>query len=105
MKNFKSILRHPIKGVLVVTLTLSIMVSLQNCKSHYVAQVPIETVQIRPAMPYANAVWIDKEWAWKEGRYSEVPGYYREPRLYRTHYVGQWENTPRGHRYVKGRWR
>ena len=33
--------------------------------------------------PFASGVWVGPEWAWRDGRYVEVAGYWARP--YRHH--------------------
>ena len=56
--------------------------------------------------PYADGVWVAPEWAWRGGRYVEVPGYWAHPARPRAVWVsGHWRHHPRGHRWVPGHWR
>lgn len=60
----------------------------------------------RGAVPFGGAVWIGPEWAWRGGRYVEVPGYWGRPVRPRAVWVpGYWKYKRRGYVWVPGRWR
>lgn len=54
--------------------------------------------------PYAGAIWIGPEWAWRGNHYVEVPGYWVK-RGHRHWITGHWKYTRRGYRWVPGHWR
>ncbi len=66
---------------------------------------PTAPYMVRPAPPYANAVWIDGEWAWRGGRYEYIRPHYVTPRRGRAWVPGRWTTTRKGNVWVKGRWR
>ena len=66
---------------------------------------PVAPFVVRPAAPYANAVWIDGEWRWRSGRYEYIHPHYVTPRRGRAWVPGHWTSTRRGNVWVKGRWR
>ena len=57
--------------------------------------------------PNTGAVWVEPGWAWKHGRYVEVPGYWVKTPRHGSHWVpGRWVYTNhRGYRWNNGRWR
>jgi len=73
--------------------------------SYYVTDQPVEPVYERPVRPYANAIWIDGDWAWRGGRYVYVRGYWARPRAGRAWVRGGWYHTPRGYTWHRGHWR
>jgi hypothetical protein len=97
------------KRIIVVTIIL-LGLSILKSDAQYVRVKPGFSVGISigapgPA-PYAGAIWIGPEWAWRGGRYVEVPGYWERP--HRHHYAwipGHWRYAGRGYRWVPGHWR
>lgn len=60
----------------------------------------------RGPAPFAGAVWIGPEWAWRGNRYECVPGYWAKPMHPRAVWVpGHWQRNRRGHFWVGGYWR
>ena len=56
--------------------------------------------------PFPGAIWIGPEWAWRNGRYVEVPGYWGRPRRHAHNWnQGHWVETRHGYRWESGRWR
>jgi hypothetical protein len=54
--------------------------------------------------PYRDAVWMNPEWRWRNGRYVEVQGHW----VRRSHGVwvpGRWVYTRRGYYWRPGYWR
>jgi hypothetical protein len=63
-----------------------------HAQHFYVKVRPVEPVIVRPAAPSPHHVWVEHEWAWRNGAYVHVPGY--------------WVVPPRGHhRWIPGHWR
>ena len=93
--------RHAVRGIVLGGLIFV----LQSCGVHYVSEIPVASVEVRPMSPYANAVWIDGRWAWQGGRHTYVGGYWDHPRRGRSYQAGEWRHSPRGHYWVDGRWR
>jgi len=57
-------------------------------------------------VPYRGAVWIGPEWAWRGGRYVEVPGYWGRPGHRGAAWIpGHWKYNRRGYRWIPGHWR
>jgi hypothetical protein len=56
--------------------------------------------------PFAGAVWVGPEWAWRGGRYECVPGYWARPHHHGAIWVsGHWKYSRYGYRWVPGHWR
>ncbi|HEY0433518.1 MAG TPA: hypothetical protein VGC95_06575 [Chitinophagaceae bacterium] len=55
--------------------------------------------------PFGGGVWVAPEWAWRGGRYVEVPGYWGRPGRYRAWIPGHWRYTRWGYRWIPGHWR
>jgi hypothetical protein len=71
----------------------------------YVAERPVEPYYERPVAPYAGAVWVPGNWAYRGHRYVYVKGYYAQPRRNRAYVQGHWQQTQHGYRWQKGYWR
>jgi hypothetical protein len=72
---------------------------------YYVTARPAEPYYVRPASPYAGAVWIDGEWVWRGGRYAYLGGHWERPRAGHAWVRGAWRSGPRGYTWHKGYWR
>jgi hypothetical protein len=71
----------------------------------YVSVRPVWHPVVRPVAPSPRHVWIDEEWAWRNGAYVAVGGYWAEP----PHpgwiwYPGHWYHGGKGHRWYAGHW-
>ncbi|GAA4089581.1 hypothetical protein [Mucilaginibacter panaciglaebae] len=88
---------------LLLTLTASLLTSCAG--DYYVANRPEAPYYVRPASPYARAVWIDGEWVWNGGRYTYVGGHWARPRAGRVWIRGTWVHGPRGYAWHRGYWR
>jgi hypothetical protein len=66
---------------------------------------PEEPYYVRPASPYANAVWIDGEWVWRGGRYAYIGGHWDRPLNGRVWVRGNWQSSTRGYTWHRGYWR
>jgi hypothetical protein len=93
------------KRIMQIAVLSGSILFLQGCTAHYVAQVPVAPVEVVPSPPYAGAVWINGGWGWRGGVHAWSPGYYSRPRSGRVYSSGEWRHGPRGHYYVRGRWR
>jgi len=89
-------------GIL-LALTGSLLTSCTG--QYYVTTRPAEPYYVRPASPYANAVWIDGEWIWSGGRYAYVGGHWERPHGGRAWVRGRWVSGPRGYAWRRGYWR
>ena len=94
-----------LKKIIPIFLFTSFFYILGCGPSVVVKQPPPAKTEVRPAKPYANAVWIDGHWKWSGGRYVWVPGHWAKPKPGRTWVAGHWKKTPRGYVWVKGHWR
>jgi YXWGXW repeat-containing protein len=68
---------------------------------------PSFVVRERPIAPSPRHVWVGDEWAWRNGNYVHVDGYWAEPGAGYSEWVpGHWRgNDRRGWRWVPGHWR
>jgi pimeloyl-ACP methyl ester carboxylesterase len=66
---------------------------------------PPPQVEVVPAAPYPDAVWIGGRWVWRGGNHVWVAGRYVRPRpgyVYESH---RWYRSGNRWRYEPGRWR
>ena len=70
-----------------------------------VRQPPPKKVEVKPAKPYPNAVWVQGHWAYRGGTYVWVPGHWKKARPGRTWVAGHWARRRGGWVWVKGYWR
>lgn len=96
--------RESLRRALGIAALWGLILFFQGCGIHYVSQVPLATIEVRPEIPYPNAIWIDGGWYWSGGRHIQRPGYYTHSRPGRTYHSGEWKQSPRGTYYVRGRW-
>jgi hypothetical protein len=96
LKNIRSTVYALVFGCLILIV--------QSCGPHYVAQVPAGGIDVRTESPYAGAVWVDGGWAWRGGHHAYTSGYWDHPRVGKTYHAGEWRHNDRGHYWVNGRW-
>jgi len=65
---------------------------------------PAARHEVRPARPFANAMWIGGHWEWRGNKYVWKSGHWVKPVKGKRWVSGHWKNTPRGYVWVKGRW-
>jgi hypothetical protein len=79
---------------------------MSSCAGEYYVQAqPTDVVYVRPAAPYAGAVWIEGDWVWSGGGYVHQPGHWVRPRAGRVWVAGNWYHGPRGYAWHRGHWR
>ena len=66
---------------------------------------PAPIVEVRPAMPFAGAVWIPGYWRWGGHHHVWVGGHWSAPRAGWSWEPNHWERTPRGWVHRPGHWR
>ena len=96
------------KKILIVMIVL-LGFSIMKAQAQYVRVRPGFSVGVSigapgPA-PYAGAVWVGPEWAWRGGRYVEVQGYWAHARRHHAWIPGHWRYTYHGYRWIPGHWR
>jgi len=61
---------------------------------------------VRPAAPSRTHVWIDEDWAYRNGHYEAVGGHWSAPPHPGWVWVpGRWSHARRGYQWIPGRWR
>jgi hypothetical protein len=88
-----------------ILLALAGSLFMSSCAGYYVAAYPSEPYYVRPAAPYAGAVWIGGEWYWSGGRYVYRNGYWAAGRPGHVYVAGSWYRGPRGYAWHRGHWR
>ncbi|MGI8950363.1 MAG: hypothetical protein ACR2FN_02150 [Chitinophagaceae bacterium] len=92
------------KLVKIVTVVL-LSTTLWSCATRaVVTERPAPPVEVRPAPPRANYVWIDGEWVWSGGRYSWRNGYWARPNAGHVWVAGHWAQRGHGWYWVSGHW-
>ena len=67
---------------------------------------PLTPVEVIPASPGFNYVWIGGHWGWHSNRYLWVPGSWTVPaRGYSVWVPGRWDHDGHGWFYRDGHWR
>ena len=67
---------------------------------------PPARFEVRPVVPYPEAVWIDGHWEHRYGGWAWSQGYWaRVPFPGAIWVPGHWRESPEGWRWVPGHWR
>lgn len=66
---------------------------------------PAVRVTVKPARPFAKAVWMAGHWAWRGKKYVWVSGKWVKPRSGYVYVPGQWVKKRRGWVWVGGHWK
>ena len=66
---------------------------------------PAPRVVVRPAEPYAGAIWVAGHWQWTGAQWAWVEGYWEQPRVGYVYVQPRWARQGRGWVYVGGGWR
>jgi hypothetical protein len=79
---------------------------MSSCAGEYYVQAqPADVYYVRPAAPYAGAVWIEGDWVWSGGGYIHQSGHWARPHNGRAWVAGNWYHGPRGYAWHRGHWR
>lgn len=65
---------------------------------------PAARQEVRPARPFAGAVWIGGHWEWRGNQYVWKSGHWVKRVKGKKWVAGHWRKTPRGFVWVEGRW-
>jgi hypothetical protein len=65
---------------------------------------PAPIVEVRPATPFAGAVWLPGYWHWNGNRHVWLAGRWSAPRAGFRWEPAHWEGHGRWHRFVPGHW-
>ncbi len=88
--------------IVAVALTMSVM----GCVEVVRTGPPPARVEVRPALPYPEAVWIDGHWDYRGGNWVWAQGYWeRRPFPGAVWIPGHWRETPGGWKWIPGHWR
>jgi hypothetical protein len=66
---------------------------------------PTVRVEVKPARPYKNAVWVTGRWRWNGKKHVWVSGHYVKPRAGHVWIPGHWVKKRRGWVWVGGHWK
>ena len=71
-----------------------------------VREPPSDRVEVVPAAPGPDYIWIKGNWAWRRGDFEWVSGRWERPAAGFHEWVpAHWEHEDRGWYFVEGRWR
>ena len=85
---------------------IALATALTGCAATVAVPPPAAVVEVRPAVPFYGAVWIDGYYQHSHNRYHWVPGrYVRPPRPRAAWKPGHWQHNRRGWKWHKGYWR
>jgi len=96
-----------VKKLIFITSLGGLAFIVQSCVPAYVEIEPTTTVEfVRPARPSNVHIWIEGGWVYSSRSHSYVQrnGHWDRPRQGRTYVPGNWESTPRGHKWKQGQW-
>ncbi len=66
---------------------------------------PVLRVEVKPAPPFARAVWIPGHWVWRGHTYVWVKGHWVKPRKGFTWVPGHWNKKRHGWVWIPGHWK
>jgi len=73
---------------------------------YVVAAPPADVVEVVPAQPGPEFIWIGGHYRWDGGRYLWMTGHWaKAPEGYREWVAGHWVRREGGFLWVEGRWR
>lgn len=96
---------HKMKKIILLLSMISIISFFSSCSAGYVTDVPIYVETTRPMRPNASYIWIEGDWRWN----NQTRNYYHEngrwvaPNRGKNYKQGHWNQSPRGHKWVKVR--
>ncbi len=95
------------KKLILALLVISTVYLFSSCGPAYVSSEPAYVEINRPPSPGPAYIWIDNGWRYQSHAHTYVrsEGRWVKPKQGRKFESGHWESTPRGHYYVKGRWK
>jgi WXXGXW repeat (2 copies) len=92
-------------AILCTILGMGVSTTLQ-AQHFYVKVEPAAPRMVRPAPPSRRHIWVENEWAWRNGAYVNVPGYWALPPRPRSLWIpGHWVHERRGAYWIPGHWR
>jgi hypothetical protein len=99
---------------LVPLLVAATVLATSGCYAHLRAQPasgyvvyespPPPRVVVRPAVPYAGAIWVAGHWQWNGAQWMWAEGYWEQPRAGYVYVQPRWQRQGRGYVYVGGGW-
>ena len=93
-------------AALALTIALITAMSVVGCVATVRTGPPPARVEIRPAVPYPEAVWVEGHWEFRHGEWMWSPGYWaRAPFSGAVWIPGHWREDPGGWRWIPGHWR
>lgn len=68
-------------------------------------QPPAVKIELKPAKPFANAIWVPGHWNWNGNNFVWVKGHWKKPRHGFVWVPGHWKKQRGGYVWVSGRWK
>lgn len=91
---------------IVVLLVLAMAVSFTASAQISVTIRPTHPVIVRTVAPSRAHVWVDEDWAWRDGKYVATGGYWAAPPYPAARWVpGHWARRRGGWYWIPGHWR
>jgi len=66
---------------------------------------PAVIVEVKPAKPGPNYIWISGHWVWRGGKFVWVHGHWVKKRRGYVWVPGHWVKKPRGWVWIGGHWK
>ena len=90
------------KLILLVSL-ISILSFFTSCSAGYVSDEPTYVETARPMSPNSSYIWTEGDWRWN----NQTRSYYHQNGRWdkpgsKAYNQGHWDNSPRGHKWVRG---
>jgi hypothetical protein len=96
-------MRGIIAGIIVILFVFS---GIMGCIAEIRTAPPPARVEVRPAVPFPDAVWIGGYWEYRHRNWVWAPGHWgKRPRPGAVWLPGYWKQTPKGWKRTPGHWR
>jgi hypothetical protein len=102
---YATVRARPVYVQPVATATVTTAPAPQGVVVYQAPPAPRATVSVRPAAPWAGAVWVQGNWQWNGAQYVWVQGRWLQPRAGAVYVQPRWQRRGRGYVYVQGSWR
>ncbi|MCH8126231.1 YXWGXW repeat-containing protein [candidate division KSB1 bacterium] len=98
-----------IRSMLTILMVTSLTcLNLEGCATRAVyvkTAPPAKRADVRPARPFAKAVWIAGFWRWNGNKYVWLKSKWVKPQKGFKWVPGHWKNSSRGYRWIPGHWK
>jgi hypothetical protein len=98
------------KHFLALSLAVAMLVGFNlnaSAQRNYVNERPVVHATVKTAKPSSDHKWVADEYAYRGGKYEQVPGHWEVPPAGHKKWIaGHWEKEEgHGHFWVPGTWR